>query len=661
MSLPSEDLNFFLRRGYHVIPGCSNAELHETIRNRAYAIAETGPNATALLGDNVLPAIPELGDVLSSSPVHEALKSILGEEYLLHGHRHLHVSSNQEQMWHKDSYWGFRRVRHHRPRWCMLLYYPQETTLDMGPTHVLAGTQYWTIDSETLWHGEDILVDSSGSPLSMFVEGSQVDRRRKLKEAEQQFLGPSRASLLAQDVSLTVPAGACVLMHYDLFHRAGFRAKEDSPTRFMFKFQFIRTREPSALVQQEQDSLAHLLPSLCCASGSISPRAPPSPQASDMKLSVEMDDAGVFKVVDLRKHHRQLRRTSPRASSEPSDLALEAAKVGDAALGNLLEPVLDDVSAWLAGISHPSGSLFPQHDESSAPDISADTAAIEVEEGLKALRQAGSCCSCDEGSCSHFGEVIPGVTDEVLLVAAAYRLARSPGRSWLALLCGLTQESEALSRACGYGLAAAGPRATSLLIPLLSHVNLRVRCLASFALGECSLPSHELLRSFRGALECEEMWSWASANLLQALSCLAARARALGQHVLCERCVEICLPYLQPTRTKSLVLENACLVVLMSGVPGGCVAEEALDCIFRISVHVGDVYAQGLALEILQRHAHTMPSKNPEPQGTLGKILQLGRCLRQTPSEKQVVSGVMPGRCPRQVPSEKQVLSEIPP
>lgn len=42
--------------------------------------------------------------------------------------------------------------------WCMLLYYPQETVLSMGPTCILSGSQYWTKDTEHMepW---DILRD----------------------------------------------------------------------------------------------------------------------------------------------------------------------------------------------------------------------------------------------------------------------------------------------------------------------------------------------------------------------------------------------------------------------------------------------------------------------------------------------------------------------
>ncbi|CAE8622008.1 unnamed protein product, partial [Polarella glacialis] len=192
MDLPNEDLEHFIRRGYLVIPSRVAPEVNERIWNKAAHTASHGPHAAAELGDNVLPAIPDLFEVLESPVVDQALRAVLGEDYLLHGHRHLHLSSRAEQMWHKDSYWGFRRMRHHRPRWCMMLYYPQDTTLNMGPTHVLAGSQYWTVDSDGVAQGEDVLTDASG-PKSMFVEGETSERQQKLREAEQKLLGPSPA------------------------------------------------------------------------------------------------------------------------------------------------------------------------------------------------------------------------------------------------------------------------------------------------------------------------------------------------------------------------------------------------------------------------------------------------------------------------------------
>jgi len=100
-------------------------ELHDTVHDKAAAMESQG------LGNNVFPAIPEIGTVLSSATVRGALTSVLGPEFFTHAHRHLHSSGYGDQGWHKDSYWGVRRMRHHRPRWCMILYFPQDTTEDM--------------------------------------------------------------------------------------------------------------------------------------------------------------------------------------------------------------------------------------------------------------------------------------------------------------------------------------------------------------------------------------------------------------------------------------------------------------------------------------------------------------------------------------------------
>ena len=88
------------------------------------------------------PAIPEIGDVMDSSTVRGAITSVMGEGFVMHAHRHLHASGKGDQGWYKcaalsrlspraslteavrrDSYWGLRRMRHHRPRWCMVLYF----------------------------------------------------------------------------------------------------------------------------------------------------------------------------------------------------------------------------------------------------------------------------------------------------------------------------------------------------------------------------------------------------------------------------------------------------------------------------------------------------------------------------------------------------------
>eukprot|EP00928_Gymnodinium_smaydae_P085704 TRINITY_DN6927_c0_g1_i1.p1 TRINITY_DN6927_c0_g1~~TRINITY_DN6927_c0_g1_i1.p1 ORF type:complete len:825 (+),score=165.68 TRINITY_DN6927_c0_g1_i1:196-2670(+) len=245
-------LEHFLRRGYLLVPPAEgDASLHAAIAAKAAAIHASGPEATWRLADGVLAAVPELQVVLDRPAPRRALTSVLGRGYLLHAHRHLHYSSEADQMWHKDSYWGNRKSRHHRPRWCMMLYYPQDTTLNMGPTHVLAGSQYWTLDHEEILgeSGEDILIPDDGTR-SMFAHGTCLEEKQaKLSQAVENFVPGSNTSLV-EDVILDVPAGSCVLMHYDLFHRASGRLSHSAPERFMVKFQFLRTAEPTPDLEQ---------------------------------------------------------------------------------------------------------------------------------------------------------------------------------------------------------------------------------------------------------------------------------------------------------------------------------------------------------------------------------------------------------------------------
>ena len=74
-----------------------------------------------------------------------ALTSVLGERFVTHPHRHCHYTypGRKVQSWHKDSYWGYRKIRNHHPWWAMIFYYPQPVDQAMGPSAVLPGTQYY--------------------------------------------------------------------------------------------------------------------------------------------------------------------------------------------------------------------------------------------------------------------------------------------------------------------------------------------------------------------------------------------------------------------------------------------------------------------------------------------------------------------------------------
>lgn len=115
----------------------------------------------------------------------------------------------------------------------MVLYYPQTTVLNMGPTCVLSGSQYLAMNHE---HdpscGENLHPDHD-------MMGVSADVRRQIALHIDQ-------SLETAERSITVEAGSICLMHYDLFHRASSRSPNGAP-RFMFKFQYYRVNEPRAL------------------------------------------------------------------------------------------------------------------------------------------------------------------------------------------------------------------------------------------------------------------------------------------------------------------------------------------------------------------------------------------------------------------------------
>jgi hypothetical protein len=100
------------------------------------------------VGNNIFPANPNLGAMLATPTVRGALTSVLGPEYAMHAHRALHVSGNGDQGFHKDTPEGGGPVKHMRPRWCMIMYYPAGSTLEMGPTCILPGGQYFSTDPD---------------------------------------------------------------------------------------------------------------------------------------------------------------------------------------------------------------------------------------------------------------------------------------------------------------------------------------------------------------------------------------------------------------------------------------------------------------------------------------------------------------------------------
>ena len=99
------------------------ASFHAAVAARAQEHHKSGrwPQGS----NNIYAAMPELRHVFNGPTCRGALQSVLGERYVMHAHRHMHVTNmNSFQNFHKDGQSGHGPLRHHRPRWAMIMYGP---------------------------------------------------------------------------------------------------------------------------------------------------------------------------------------------------------------------------------------------------------------------------------------------------------------------------------------------------------------------------------------------------------------------------------------------------------------------------------------------------------------------------------------------------------
>ena len=189
--LNDDAMREYIRSGYVTVDADMPAGFHEAAYRRTDEVLAGGENP----GNNILPLVPDLQAVLDHPKVSGTLTSILGPDFHLHAHRYCHRRPPQSdgQNLHKDN-WS---RRHHRSRWAMAFYYPQDTTIEMGPTGVVPGSQYYNNapDSE-----------------------------------------------VGDEVALCGKAGTVTVVHYDLWHRGTANSSESQ--RFMHKFLFTRMEEP---------------------------------------------------------------------------------------------------------------------------------------------------------------------------------------------------------------------------------------------------------------------------------------------------------------------------------------------------------------------------------------------------------------------------------
>ncbi|MFC4777366.1 HEAT repeat domain-containing protein [Paenibacillus sp. GCM10023252] len=210
--LTDEQMRSFILNGYLLLSTDFTPEFHERLVEQLNHVYKEEGNP----GNNILPRIRDLQRVFEHPVITGALTSVLGRNYLLHTHRHGHYNAvSTPGGWHKDSYWGHARMRNHHPWWAMIMYFPQDTPVELGPTGVMPGTQY----------------ESSRT----FAEDESTE-----------------------EVQASGQAGTFALIHYDIWHRSTPNLL--GKPRYMLKFEFMRTEVPVSPTwnnkQLEWDKLA---------------------------------------------------------------------------------------------------------------------------------------------------------------------------------------------------------------------------------------------------------------------------------------------------------------------------------------------------------------------------------------------------------------------
>lgn len=196
--LTDEQMRKFITEGFLLLRTDFSEEFHQRLSEQLSNVYDQEGNP----GNNLLPRIRELQTVFDHPIITGALTSVLGENYMLHAHRHGHYNASPKPGgWHKDSYWGYKKMRNHHPWWAMIMYFPQDTPVEMGPTGIFPGTQNY----ETRTFAQDDM---------------------------------------AEEALASGKAGTFALIHYDIWHRA--TANIAGKERFMLKFEFMRTTAPTA-------------------------------------------------------------------------------------------------------------------------------------------------------------------------------------------------------------------------------------------------------------------------------------------------------------------------------------------------------------------------------------------------------------------------------
>ena len=189
--LNDQQMAAYIREGHIAVNADYPSRFHRAVYDEIESVLESEGNP----GNNILSRVPLLQDILDHPAVVGALTGILGPDYYLYPHRFCHFNppGSEGQTLHKDSL----TRRQHRTRWAMAMYYPQDVSVEMGPTGVVPGSHYYNTGT-----------------------------------------GP------AYEVRSAAEAGEVRIVHYDIWHRGTPNTSDRN--RYMVKFLFTRMVEPES-------------------------------------------------------------------------------------------------------------------------------------------------------------------------------------------------------------------------------------------------------------------------------------------------------------------------------------------------------------------------------------------------------------------------------
>ena len=226
--LTDEQVQQFIVDGFIVLDSGLPDELNEGITAE---LDFSLKSESRWLGDNLLPRVPRINNVLGCPVVLGAMRSLLGPDFAWTPHRFPHNSEplgpdqkienfdpfeNQPVMgegsisgsgWHQDGHSKAGRSRWHTFKAINVFYFPHDVPLEMGPTRLLGGTHLYA----TLRN----------------IQPSQVFHR-------------------------PIKAGTVIIADFDVGHAGTPNRTKQS--RYMLKFVALRTTVPDAPSWDHQDS-----------------------------------------------------------------------------------------------------------------------------------------------------------------------------------------------------------------------------------------------------------------------------------------------------------------------------------------------------------------------------------------------------------------------